>query len=328
MTLYRRWRRRLQGASPSSSSFHGFTFGAYRRAAEQAQGLVRFFYLFVLYQLTLTSIHLWGQASNASAIEPLWPLFWVEFLPRPAAFAIAICTALAAGLVGFLATEQRLARVMVFVGYLLLNGLQNSFGKINHGDHAMIAVAFVLIWLPARPAPGSRNTVTYTHLYLTAIGAAQVMVGLFYTMSGLWKVYFGVQQLLAGEINTFHPHALATLVAFRLLQTRQESILGWLIVAQPLLGWPLHMGALYLELGALMAAFRPPLHRVWGVGLLLFHLATWLLMEIPFLPSMVLIGLFFVQAPLAPATFDWRTVLHQLPGLGMFVSWVARRVGA
>ncbi|MCL4862580.1 MAG: hypothetical protein KJZ93_24425 [Caldilineaceae bacterium] len=326
MTLYRRLRRRLQGA-PSPSS-HIFTFTAYRRAAEQAHHLVRFFYLFVLYQFTLTSIHLWRQASNAGAIEPLWPVFWVEFLPRPAAFAIAICIALAAGLAGLLATEQRLARVMVFVGYLLLNGLQNSFGKINHGDHAMIAVAFVLIWLPHQPASGNRNSVTHTHLYLSVFGAAQVMVGLFYTMSGLWKVYVGAQQLLVGEINTFHPYALATLVAFRLLQTGQEGILGWLIVANPLVGWPLHMGALYLELGALMAAFRPPLHRIWGVGLLLFHLATWLLMEIPFLPSMVLMGLFFVQSPLAPATFDWRAVLPLLPGLGIFVSGVARRAGA
>lgn len=324
MTLYRRWRRRLQGARSSSS--HSFTFGAYCRAAEQAHLLVRFFYLFVFYQLTLTSIYLWGKAATATPIDPLWPVFWVDYFAKPTAFAIAICVALAAGFAGVLMPQRQLVRVLVFGVYLLLNGLQNSFGKINHGDHPMIAVAFVLIWLPRWPASGQRNSVSQAHLYLTVIGAAQVMVGLFYTMSGLWKVYFGVQQLVAGEINTFHPHALATLIAFRLLQTDQESILGGLIVAQPLLGWPLHIGALYLELGALIAAFRPPLHRVWGIGLILFHMGTWLLMEIPFLPSMVLVGLLFVCSPFAPASINWWVVLHQLPGLGSLVGWVARRV--
>ncbi len=204
----------------------------------------------------------------------------------------------------------------------MLDALSNSFGKINHGQHALIALAFIFIWLPDVTRAEEKISQTQRQLYLSVFWAAQLALGLFYFMSGSWKIWIGLQQFSAGEINTFHPYALADLVAFRLLQTNQSSILGWLLIDHPLLGWPMHLGAVYLEFFTLIAAFRPSIQRIWGLGLVVFHIGTWLLMEILFGSNMFMIGLLFILSPFAPAQIRWRTVIEQLPLFGEIISWL------
>ena len=38
------------------------------------------------------------------------------------------------------------------------------------------------------------------------------------------------------------------------------------------IGWVLFLAAIYLEAAALLVAFRPAIHRWWGIGLIMLHL--------------------------------------------------------
>lgn len=305
-----------------ASEQRAFEFKQLQRVYEQAYLLVQFYYLFLLYDFMNMSIILWRQKEVAATIEPLWPLFWVRWFDAKNVFSGVMCLAFLAGLLVLYFPGKRLARLLVFLAFLMLDALGNSFGKINHGQHALIAVAFVLIWLPQGSPPLHKHSFLYRQRYLAVFWAAQLAVGLFYSMSGFWKIGIGLQQLWAGQINTFHPYALANLIAFRLLQTNQNSVLGWFIINHPLLGWPMHLGAVYLEFFAIVAIFRPQVQRIWGLGIMLFHIGTWLLMEIPFTGNMFLVGLFLILSPFAPIQTTWREFFYQLPVLGELVYWL------
>src|SRR2546425_1402758 len=62
---------------------------------------------------------------------------------------------------GFLLTDRRWARALVFISLLALNALSNSFGHISHTHHALIFVAFIFIWLPATAKEKSPATITH-----------------------------------------------------------------------------------------------------------------------------------------------------------------------
>ncbi|MCB0167156.1 MAG: hypothetical protein KDI79_23205 [Anaerolineae bacterium] len=314
MKRLKRLRQTIQGHSRLDEA--GFDFRSYGHAFEQARLLVRVFYLFIIYVLASKSAVLWDQVQVIPYADPLWPVFWIRFFEPHTAIGTLIVVSLVIGVVGFLFPNKRLARILVFVAYLSLAALSNSFGKIFHLDHMPLAVSFIFILLPTAQTTTGRLSITYKHSYLMVFWAAQLTLGLFYTLSGFWKISVGINQLLAGQINTFHPYALATLIAMRELQTQEHTILGWLIVNQPVIGWPMHLGAVYMEFFAIIAVCRPKLHQVWGIAFMAFHLGTWLFMEILFINNIFLLGLLLVLSPFAPKKIKITTFIKQLPLLG------------
>lgn len=90
------------------------------------------------------------------------------------------------------------------------------------------------------------------------------------------------------------------------------------------MSWPLYLGALYLEAFAVLIAFRPALHRLWGGGLVLLHLGIGLGMEIWFVPPMFLLALLLLSSPCCRQETTWREMFWQLPGPDL-LNYVWRR---
>lgn len=307
-------------------SHAAFDFGWYGAVYEQARWIVRAYYLVMLYWLSTVIAGHWATWREVEAIQPLWPLFWLRadgirlFIDSLTWVSLVCMTG------ALLWPQRRVLRAGVFVCFLLWYAFINSFGKIGHDGHMWLAAGFLFIWLPY--GDGVRRSVGKQHYYLAIFAGAQVILMLAYSMSGGWKVATGISQMVQGQVGTFHPYALANLTAFRLLQTNTESLLGPAFLTVPLVGWPMHLGAVYLETFALVAAFRPSLHRVWGAGLILFHFGTWLLMGINFHTNIALLGLLMVMSPFyRTGTPVWVT-LHDLPLFGYLVRARASAVAA
>jgi hypothetical protein len=133
-------------------------------------------------------------------------------------------------------------------------------------------------------------------------------------MSGWLKLVTVPVQLLRHEVCALAPEALARHVANLVLQNNSQPLLADWLVNHPLMSWPLYLGALYLEAFAVLVAFRPALHRVWGGGLILFHLGIGAGMNIWFTPPLFLLALLFLNSPFHQPQTTWRQVLWQLPG--------------
>lgn len=294
-------------------------FARHRQSYLQAFSIVRFFYLVGLFFAARTAINAWPVYIERESIAPLWPLFWANSVSLPTVANIVVIVLVAVALLAAVQPWRRAFRISFFVGFFLFVAYINSFGKIGHGFHAWLFVAFIFCFLPNFPQKQKTSgeySISYRQQFLAVFFAAQAMVLLFYTMSGAWKIYVAIGQIEAGQIHAFHPHALAYLTADRLLQTNTWSLLGPFLIDYPIIGWPLHIGAMYIELFSLVVAFRPVLHRFWGVMLLLFHFGTIVILSVGFTQNMLLIGLLFVMSPFAPTAVSPSTVLTNLPLFG------------
>jgi hypothetical protein len=89
-----------------------------------------------------------------------------------------------------------------------------------------------------------------------------------------------------------------------------------MVVQYPLLGWPLHIGVIYFELFSIVIAFRPGLHRLWGLLLIAFHIGTILILSFSFTVNILLLALLFVMSPFHPRNQTRQQLLLQLPLFG------------
>ena len=291
---------------------------ALRQAHVRTEVTLRIFYVFPIFWVA-THLPALGPLLEDLGADYLWPVAWLHWTgPRGvwALFAAAVTVFLLAAF----RPDLRAVRWGVFFALLEILGLQYSFGKIHHLMHGWLYVAFIFaVFLPRSafsPLQASRPNAAQSVL---AIQAAQTMLCLTYSLAGVGKILGSVYQAFRGEITPLHPSALARHVADRLLQTYPESLLGpWMIDYGSAL-WPAMLATLYLQLFALVAAFRPRLHRVWGAGLIGFHLVTALSMTIDFSPNILLLALLLVASPLAPTSQRWMDILKDLPIVGAFL---------
>lgn len=290
---------------------------------------VWFFYIAGLFLTSRFAANGWPVWIERDTISPLWPLVWVQGIDVPLVTTAIVLLVVASSIPVIVQPHRQLFRCFCFVGFFFTVTYVNSFGKINHGFHAWLFVAFIYCFLPnwsTTKNGKSPPSITHRQQLLTILFAAQAMVMLFYSMSGAWKIYTAINQIQAGQIHAFHPYALAYLTADRLLQTSTPTMLGAQIIEYPILGWPLHISAIYIELFAVVAAFRPTLHRLWGILLVLFHFGTILILSIGFTQNMLLIGLLLIMSPFTPPDTSWRDILTRLPLFGvLYQIWQKRR---
>ncbi len=288
------------------------------RRFASAQALLSGFYGVLLF-FAVGSLFSWPEYLKVSALEPRWPVFWLRFVDLSQGIPLLLAFYLLSGLAAVVLPRYRWVRILVFLSLLEFHAFKFSFGSINHGDHLGVLLSFVLIFLPQgwRDFPtADRGSRVGT---LRAFAGCQGMILLTYSMSGLWKVGGVVEQLLKGEVSYLAPWGLAQQVAGKLLGADSTSLLGPWLIDHAWAGWPLGLGTLYLEFFALWVVTRPGLHRIWGLGLIFFHISTHLFMGIGFVQHSLWLTLFLVLSPFRPQRFSWGATAGQLPLLGRWL---------
>jgi hypothetical protein len=280
-----------------------------------AQTLVSAFYA-VLAFFAISDLFLWPQLLNTTTLTPRWPVYWLHFVDLRAGILGILCFHLLAGFLGVLLPQWRSVRILVFLSVLEYFAFRFSFGSIGHGEHLGVLLAFVLIFLPdgwrnLETTPATRRTRVAT---LLVFSTCQGMILLIYSMSGVWKVGGLVEQLLKGEVSYLHPTGLAQQIASKLLSADAATLLGPWFIEHPWVGWPLMLGAIYLEFFALWVLFRPRLHAPWGWALIVLHIFTHLTMGVGFPRNTLWLALFLVFSPFRPQSLTVSSLLRRLPG--------------
>ena len=303
------------------------------RAAVGVGWLARFFYLFVTYYVF--AFEGFTYVVRRPPSSPQWPVAllldafgggWVEFAPF-----IAMCVALL-GLLASVLPGALALRLGVFLGVFILAALRNSYGAINHEHYIVVYASFALLFLPPRIGwgigGGGRLARADTLAILRAFWLTQALALLPYALSGYWKIRHSGPELFNGD-------AMARLLLDRIAnQAADIPPLLPLVVANDYIAQALLLGAVYMQIFALFALFRPHLHRPVGVGLILFHFGTGWLLNIPFEAHVVVNGLFLVFSPFAPRGFSGWGFVGALPVVGEALragawvwGWAARRRG-
>ncbi|MEZ5182293.1 MAG: hypothetical protein R2702_10530 [Acidimicrobiales bacterium] len=275
----------------------------------------------------------WPGLRSSTSVDPLWPAEWIDY-PGTQRGITAILAIYGLGALAAMALPHvRLARIAYSFGLFQFLAVDYGFGKINHAYHSWLWVSAFLILLPGRHrAWRSDATADDRQLFVQVIRLAQLCVLFFYTLTGVWKVWHATLALFRPEVSAFELDGFSLLIARNLLSSGRDTVVGDVLASTPVVGWLLFNGTMYLEATSLLVVLRPRLHRLWGFGLILFHLGTQAAMGILFPANIVLVGLLLVCSPVAPERVDWRATVLDLPGVHLAAGQVRaarrRRAGA
>jgi len=283
----RLWFKGTSEPGGQQSRFH------WRDAHSQAQLGIRTLYAFQ----ALIALHIlphWESLLGREGFVPLWPVTWMDMAPEIPARAFILGLFFFGSIVAAIHPAPRWSRALAFLGLFGYMAWHNSFGKIGHGLHVLLFIQFLMIWLPdgwSRDSAQSQRPTRMATLYL--FWCAQGVPLLAYSMAGLIKTGCAIYQLIAGQASAFGPEALPRHIADRLLQTGESAPLAQWVIDWPWLFVPMMWVTLYLELFAFWALFRPTLRKIFVVGLIAFHLGSFLTMGILFTHNMFLLILLF-----------------------------------
>ena len=304
--------RHLWSSPPRASLADAVRFQ--RQSYDRAGLIVRVFYaISVLW--AVEAISAWARFTTVETVDPLWPAaWWFHRVSVGTGVGIVFGAYLVVSMVVALVPQQRLARVAYAFMLLQYMALVNTSLKINHSFHVWFFVSVVLVLLPKGPWRSSRRTGDRQY-FLTVVWVALLVPLFFYTLTGFWKVVAVIQALDQGAVSALDRGGFSYIVANRILQSNQPTVLGEFFVRNETIGWALFLGTVYLELFSILIAFRPRLHRLWGLGLIFFHAGTNLAMGFTFVQSIVFLGLFLVCSPFAPDRLEIKDTILDLPVL-------------
>jgi hypothetical protein len=295
-----------------------------RRAYDRAMLVVRIFYGASAVWAVQVMNNRWLEYSRLERAEPLWPAqWWFDHVSVHTGVTIIFTGYVVSAVLAFALPQLVLTRLAYSVFLFQYMAFINGFDKINHDLHAWFFVSVVLILLP-NGRWMDRARIASRQYFITVIWVAQLVVLFTYTLTGLWKVLIGIRQFAEGDLSAFHVSGFSYIVANRVASIGQETVLGDFFVRNEVLGWALFLGTMIVESVSIIIAFRPRLHRAWGVLLVLFHMGTQLVLGFTFVNNMFLLVIILVCSPLAPDKVSVKDAVLDLPG----VHFVARRVAA
>lgn len=291
-----------------------------RVSYERATVIVRVFYAVSIYWV-VTATAGWPAYARLTQARVLWPAqWWFDWFSVRTSVDIMFVFYIVATTAAVLIPRYRLVRLLSAIALLQYMAFINGFDKINHNLHGWLFVSFVLVLLPG--GRWEHRRVSDRQAFLAVVWIATLVVLLFYSLTGFWKIYTATKALADGTPSGFGISAFSYIVGNRIVQTNQDTVLGHYFTFHELPGWFLFTGTMYLETFSVIAAFRPRLHRVWGVALIAFHFGTQLAMGFTFGPNIVLVGLLLVCSPFAPDRVNVKKAILDLPVL----YFISRRV--
>jgi len=250
----------------------------------------------------------------------LWPIQWALCVDTKIAAILITFASVLGSLGAVLFYRWQLARVTCFVTLFLLGALANSFGKINHGFHVLIWVSFIFSFSGPIFQAG-RITKAEKMSLMRCVWNAQAFVLFFYSFSGLWKVYTVFLQWNAGEVTALHPEALATHIARQIALTSHYGVLGEWVVQHSIVGWPLYVGAIYLELFAICTVADENLKKAWGISLFLMHCGIGLTMDIWFIHQAAVLAVLLINSPFRHSVHGYLQTVANLPPVNVVVAY-------
>ncbi len=292
-----------------------------REAATDVVMLSRFYYLFLAFNIGTSGLQFGRAYMGRPPTAPLWPIDAVQWLTGGGWFArdhVVTVVGLAFAIAAASFPRILLWRLGSFAYLLLHVSLANSYGAINHGSHVILFVGFALLFLPRRD-DGPRMARTNVLSCLTVLWFAQGLILLSYTLSGFWKIWHS-------RLEVFSPDAMSRILLDRaLLEADNIPVLLPFVAQHNWLAQSMWWLTLYIEIFALLVVFRPHLHRPFGAVLMLFHITSDWLMNISFSLNIVMLGLFLLLSPLAPARFSLSGIVRSLPIVGIGFRALERR---
>lgn len=262
----------------------------------KAQESIRFFYYYLLLISYESLTHILSLESLKN-IDPLWPIQWINISGIYPGIRIIILGFTLGSLLTAILPGSRTLRALTFTALLMYVASLYASSKIDHDFHLLILVSFILIFLPN---DWNKKLEIYNlknkQTLLIFLGCQGIVLAT-YTLSGFWKLFALMEQLLKGEVHLLIPQSVALHISQQLLRSKGDSILGPWVIDNYIVAWPFFIGILCLEIFSLVILFKPSLYKPWAILLIIFHISTYLTMNIIFLHNVIILSILFLSSP-------------------------------
>jgi predicted DCC family thiol-disulfide oxidoreductase YuxK len=274
---------------------------------KRAKLLIGVFYLFVFVNAVQTfspyqEFTAWSVLLESQQLfTPIWTMRWFPTDHWELGVRSILLFFLGSSLLGLLFWQRsRIIRVAVFVAIFLYLSFVASFGKIDHFMHVMLLSSFLFIFLPNQTESASSKLEL-----LKVFFGAQTLVLLAYFVSGFFKLYGILDQEVRGVVSALSPDSLARNLAKSSLASSYDTFFSSVILynnsyvfsAFMIVGFAVEFLAIYV-------VFKPKLHRIWGVILMLLHAGIVLTVGPDFTIQMFVVGILLVFSPFANLETD------------------------
>ncbi|WP_104734467.1 hypothetical protein [Hanstruepera ponticola] len=268
------------------------------------QIIVKFSYVLFLV-LILDNVFNIRELESAERINPLWPL---EVFKGVSSVYLALYFKLSL-LLSFVLlcfkNNNLFLKIFAFINFFLFVAFTNSFGKINHGLYLPLMYLFGIIFMP------NSNKAHYKEKTILMFASMQFFLLLTYSLTGFWKVFWGVIECFNGQVSLFSPLSMRNVIILQ-NQLIEPTVVGSWLVENYWIAWFLYLGAVYIELFSILIFFRANLHKIWGVLLLFLHAGIALALDVSMYGAIICIGLFLIMSPFNYRT-NFRKTITSLP---------------
>lgn len=292
-----------------SSIINGDNFLAPNRIINQR---IRFqidiFYFYILF-LSISTFSPFNQFPEWDTIlnsqhlfEPIWALKWMSSIENwKLCVRLIFCFFLVNSVLGTLVWKRsKLSRIAIFFSYLLYISLISSFGKIDHYLHLALICSFILIFVPSSK---SSNSIDY-NLPKIFFGI-QAIILLTYFYSGMFKIYGILDQELLGLKSALYPDSLAQNLSKTSFASSTDYFLQSMILHSPSYFYSIVLiVGFFIEFLSIYVIFRPKVHRIWGLLLILLHTGILLSVGPDFTYQVIVIGIFILFSPFSNTEND------------------------
>lgn len=274
--------------------------------------LISGFYLILLGLVNIYGVPSIRPGYENARLLATWPVQWLEATGLLIGSPFIVFGTVLALLVAALYPLKWWTRALAFVFVFLFNAYNSSFGGVTHLYQFWLWCSFVLALMPTVCGLEKRSN---RQLLLNSWLATQCMCLLFYSMSGFWKIYGAFVQFLAGEPTVFSPSGLGYHVASEIIRAGMNPLLGRLFIEHPWLSPPFAIPVALFQFASVFVIFKFKWHRLWGVGLICFHLGTFLILAITYPTNFFLVGLLFLASPFVDGELKVKKQLYRFKKL-------------
>ncbi len=289
-------------------------FQLLERHFSQSKTSIQVFYGLLLFS-SIPMIRLWDKVSEAGQ---LFPPTWFGFLnswPPFALSALVVITPLVLTLTFFFPGKQSL-RLFAFVSFLLCFAYKCSFNSNYHGEMILLYTSFAFALIPSWSIDKqSSRQQQHKHLHFYWFGLLLFLLP--YTLSGLWKLFWGMGfQLLYADMSFWNIESMANMISNYVIRTGNPAPFSDFLIQNYWLGYPvLLLGSLW-EVFAILPLFRPSHWRLTAIALFLLHLLSVYIFEIEF-QYQIAAALFFIwTVPLQKDNTSCKDLILDFPILG------------
>ena len=243
-----------------------------------------------------------------------WPVMWLDYFENKfiILFTVFCLSVLFCALCIFFVRSIWL-KLACALSFFILSAIEFSTGRPGHSLHCWVFTFIVFAFVGGYD---KRKDQFFFH-------TAQFLFLMVYSLSGIHKLTALIDYIRQFGLKSLKP--VEKSIAVRIYDFPDYAT-GKIILSE-ISSWPFSLLLflwgliIWFQISCVFVLFRPPLYRLWGIFIILFHLITVFLLHVMFFYNMILASFLLVETPYE-IDFSIKKSILNIPGVQSLLTFI------